>query len=186
MHQAQIVGALPALGQPAGDHPENDYPRHSYSFAGRLYPHKLPSMGPAHRVAHRDLIFLGDQILDLDLPPSTIAKRMTVARGTMTGILDSLQRRGLIRRIPHEEDGRRVLVEMTAEGAAGLMRLHHQLHRAEKRVMECLTESQQRSLLRILAVLQAHLLDKVLAASPARNDHPARPAGALRARTGSW
>lgn len=101
------------------------------------------------------------------LPPSTIAERMIVARGTMTGILNSLQRRGLIRRIPHEEDGRMVLIEMTSEGVARLTRLHPQLHRAEKRVMDCLTESQQRSLLGMLAALQAQLLDEVLAESPA-------------------
>jgi DNA-binding MarR family transcriptional regulator len=97
------------------------------------------------------------------LPPSAIAERMIVARGTMTGILNSLQRRGLIRRIPHREDGRMVLIEMTSEGAARLARLLPQLHQAEKRVMDCLTESQQRSLLRMLATLQAHLLDEVLA-----------------------
>ncbi len=103
------------------------------------------------------------------LPPSTIAERMIVARGTMTGILGTLERRGLIRRLPHEEDGRMVLIEMTPEGVARLTRLHPQLHRAEKRVMECLTESQQRLLLEMLAALQAHLIDEVLAESPAED-----------------
>src|SRR6476620_10997244 len=40
------------------------------------------------------------------LPPSTVAERMLVSRATVTGVLDSLERRRLIRRTAHPGDGR--------------------------------------------------------------------------------
>lgn len=92
------------------------------------------------------------------LPPSVIAGRMIVSRPTMTGILGSLERRGLIRRLPHPTDGRMALVEITPQGRERLVRLRPELHRAEKTWMECLTEAERRALLRMLARLQAEAL----------------------------
>jgi DNA-binding MarR family transcriptional regulator len=91
------------------------------------------------------------------LAPSTIAARMIVSRGTMTGILDSLERRGLVRRARHGSDGRMRLVEVTAEGSARAQRVLPRLHEAEKRWLDWLSEREQRQLLRLVAALQAHL-----------------------------
>src|SRR5262245_57040209 len=38
------------------------------------------------------------------LPPHVIAERLLVTSGTMTSLLDTLERRGLIRRVPHPTD----------------------------------------------------------------------------------
>jgi DNA-binding MarR family transcriptional regulator len=93
---------------------------------------------------------------DEPLPPSMIAARMVVSRPTITGILGSLERRGLIRRLPHPEDQRMVLIAITAEGAARVAHLLPELHRIEKRWMGCLSEAEQRALLRMLAKLQTN------------------------------
>lgn len=92
------------------------------------------------------------------LPPSTIAERMIVSRPTMTGILATLERRDLVRRLPHGGDRRMSLVEVTPEGCARLARLRPELHQAEKRWMGCLSEAEQRVLLRTIAKLQANAL----------------------------
>ena len=92
------------------------------------------------------------------LPPSTIAERMIVSRPTMTGILATLERRGLVRRLPHGGDRRMSLVEVTPEGRSRLARLRPELHEAEQRWMGCLSEAEQRALLRTLAKLQANAL----------------------------
>ena len=92
------------------------------------------------------------------LPPSTIAERMIVSRPTMTGVLGTLERRGLVRRLPHGKDHRMALIEITSEGRSRVERLRPELHQAEKRWMACLTEGEQRALLSMLAKLEANAL----------------------------
>src|SRR5690242_5045143 len=50
------------------------------------------------------------------LSPTQLAAHQLVATGTMTGRLDRLEKRGLVRRIPHPTDRRALEVELTAEG----------------------------------------------------------------------
>lgn len=52
--------------------------------------------------------------------PSELAARILVpvTTATMTGVLDTLERRGLVARGPHPTDRRRVLVRLTPAGAA--------------------------------------------------------------------
>jgi DNA-binding MarR family transcriptional regulator len=89
------------------------------------------------------------------LPPSEIAARMLLARPTITGILRSLERRGLVRRVPHPHDGRMQLLDATVEGRTRLDRVLPELHAIEKRWMGCLSVGEQRKFLRTLAQLQA-------------------------------
>ena len=50
------------------------------------------------------------------MSPSELGDRLIVTRSTVTGVLDSLERRGLVRRSPHPTDRRSVVVEITAKG----------------------------------------------------------------------
>jgi DNA-binding MarR family transcriptional regulator len=111
--------------------------------------HGIPSAA-----AFNALVVLADA--GRPLPPSVIAARMVLARPTVTGILRSLERRGLVRRLPHPQDGRMQLVAGTAEGHARLDRVLPELHAIEKRWMNCLSEAEQQALLAILARLQAN------------------------------
>jgi DNA-binding MarR family transcriptional regulator len=54
------------------------------------------------------------------LTPSEISVRMPVpvTTATMTGVLDTLERRGLVSRHPHPTDRRRVLIELDPDGRA--------------------------------------------------------------------
>jgi DNA-binding MarR family transcriptional regulator len=90
------------------------------------------------------------------LPPSVIADRMIVTRGTMTSVLDSLQRHGFITRVPHGSDRRMLLVEITEEGLSRVEAVLPRFHEVEKRWMSSLTPQEQRSLLDMLARLQAN------------------------------
>jgi len=56
-----------------------------------------------------------------------LAERMGVTTGTLTVLADRLEKAGLIRRKPHEEDRRSILVELTERGHA-LYREHDELH----------------------------------------------------------
>ena len=91
------------------------------------------------------------------LPPSAIAERIVITRGTLTGILDSLERRDLVKRMRHGMDGRMRLVTLTDAGRDCLRAARPTLHRTERRWLDSLTAEQQQLLLQMLAVLQAHL-----------------------------
>lgn len=91
------------------------------------------------------------------LSPSTIAERMVMSRGTMTEIVDTLERHGLVRRLAQTGDRRRRLVEATSEGSERLAALRPALHQAERRLVRALSEEEQRQMLRFVAALQSDL-----------------------------
>jgi DNA-binding MarR family transcriptional regulator len=93
------------------------------------------------------------------LEPCQLADRLLVSRPSITGLLDTLQSKGLVTRQPHSADGRRVLVELT-DVAHELLRDHVDAHYAEQeRVFSNFTEDE-------LATLVT-LLRKVEGATPA-------------------
>jgi DNA-binding MarR family transcriptional regulator len=61
------------------------------------------------------------------LEPCQLAERLLVSRPSMSGLLDTLERKGLIRRHPHRNDRRRVLVALTASGRR-LLDEHFPIH----------------------------------------------------------
>ena len=89
------------------------------------------------------------------LEPGVIAERLIITSGSMTSVLDTLEKRGLVRRRPHPRDRRKLLVEITDEGRAIVDRLLPSLHLRERAVMErALTAGEQRQLLTLLAKVQ--------------------------------
>jgi len=50
------------------------------------------------------------------LPPHALAERAGVTRATISGLLDGLQRDGLLQRRNDAEDGRRLQIVLTARG----------------------------------------------------------------------
>lgn len=63
-----------------------------------------------------------DALLELErgengrLSPGDLEANMLIAQYSLSRLLDRLERDGLIRRLPHPEDGRRQLVEITPKG----------------------------------------------------------------------
>lgn len=108
------------------------------------------------------------------LEPSVIAERLMVTTGSMTSLLDNLERRGLVRRLPHPDDRRKLLIDITPDAQAIVDELLPKLHARERDVLgAALTVAEQRTLLRLVA--------KVQRAAAAAGTTPA-PKGALRRR----
>ena len=97
------------------------------------------------------------------LEPCQLAERLLVSRPSVTGLLDTLQAKGLIVRRPHADDRRRVLVELTAEGLA-LLRSHFGRHYAEQNALFADLGPDEQSLL-------VSLLRRVRGAVPADLRH---------------
>ena len=101
------------------------------------------------------------------LEPSVIAERLLVTTGSMTSLLDNLEKRGLIRRQPHPEDRRKLLIDVTPAALAIVDELLPSMHAREREVMTAaLSPSEQRALLRSLAKLQQAALQARSAPAP--------------------
>ena len=90
-------------------------------------------------------------------PPNYISERLIVSRATVTGVLDTLVKRGLVRRESHPTDRRMVLVHLTETGARMADRVRHAVHRAEADWMSPLNEQERAQLTKLLGKLQRHL-----------------------------
>jgi len=82
-----------------------------------------------------------------------------ITRGSMTSILDTLEKRGLITRVAHPNDRRRLLVDVTPDARAILDELLPTLHAREREVIgAALSVKEQRELLELIAKLQHAVL----------------------------
>ena len=62
------------------------------------------------------------------LPLGKVSERLQVHRTSVTNIVDKLERDGLVRRVPHAEDRRATLAEVTAEGRRVALAATRALH----------------------------------------------------------
>ncbi|HXJ48659.1 MAG TPA: MarR family transcriptional regulator [Candidatus Acidoferrum sp.] len=90
-------------------------------------------------------------------PPNYISERLIVSRATVTGILDTLAKRDLVRREPHPTDRRMILVHLTRTGARMADKVRRTVHRAEAEWMGPLNEHERAQLTELLGKLQRHL-----------------------------
>src|SRR5437879_4354353 len=103
------------------------------------------------------------------LEPSVIAERLVVTTGSMTSLLDNLEKRGLVRRLPHPNDRRKLLIDITPEAQAIVDEFLPAFHARERDVVTAaLTTSEQRTLLRLLAKLQQAGADAISTPAPDR------------------
>lgn len=86
-----------------------------------------------------------------------IAERMMVAKPTVSGVLDSLESRGLAERRPCSADARVKEIHLTAKGRQVVRAVLPEVHRFELEVMTALAPAEQRQLLGLLARLQHRL-----------------------------
>lgn len=91
------------------------------------------------------------------LPPHEIAKRLIVSRATMTGLVDSLERRAYVNRRPHPTDRRMLLVEITDKGRQAADEFRPIVHRHHRMWFEPLDEKEKERLIDFLHRIQASL-----------------------------
>ena len=96
---------------------------------------------------------------DSPLPPHTIAERLITSRATVTGLIDSLERRRYVQRRPHLSDRRMLLVELTDTGRQVASAFRPIVHQQQKVWLEALSEQEQQQLIDTLERLQATLMD---------------------------
>src|SRR5579862_2953505 len=87
---------------------------------------------------------------DGPLTPTAITERTFIGKTTVTSVLDALERRGLVRRLPHPTNRRSVLIEVTASGARDCAEIIRRLHALEAQWLADMPEPDRQALLRLL------------------------------------
>ena len=108
------------------------------------------------------------------LPPHVIADRLLVTSGTMTSLLDTLERRGLIRRVPHPSDRRKLLIDITDEARAILDRMLPRIHGASRDAFAVLSDAECETLVGLLERVQTRLQELGSEAMPDRDERRRR------------
>jgi MarR family transcriptional regulator, 2-MHQ and catechol-resistance regulon repressor len=93
------------------------------------------------------------------LAPNQIADQLIISRATITGLLDTLEKRGYVRRQPHGSDRRMLLIELTDSGREVAHTFRVQVHQHQKAWLGVLNDQEQEQLLAWLQRLQAALAD---------------------------
>ena len=88
---------------------------------------------------------------------SDIADSVGVSRATMTGLLDGLESDGLIRRVDHPEDRRRITITLTANGRRLLDEILPDHMRRIASVMANLTKDDRKKLRELLEKVRTGL-----------------------------
>jgi DNA-binding MarR family transcriptional regulator len=87
---------------------------------------------------------------EVPLSPAEIAERTGVTRATVTGLIDTLERAGLVARTPHSDDRRMTSVVMTPRGEGILQKILPAHFRQMAWLMGPLDESERKSLVALL------------------------------------
>ncbi len=92
---------------------------------------------------------------DAPLSPAELAEHTGVTRATMTGLVDTLERDGLVTRTPDPDDRRMLAVGLTPRGEKLLQKVLPSHFRQLAQLMEPLSEPERKTLVRLLTkVLQ--------------------------------
>lgn len=116
------------------------------------------------------------------MSPSELGERLIVTRATVTGLLDSLERRGFVRRAPNPADRRRLLVEITPAGLDVVQQVRTTVHRAEKTWLADLSEAELRTYIELLHRIQESLADHLPIGASAQERTDKESVGPDRAR----
>ena len=82
-----------------------------------------------------------------------LAAEAGVTKGTLTGVLKTLEKRGLVRRHAHESDGRLVLVSLEPKGLGVIERLFPAFNMGEALVSSSLSEQEKEQLASLLRTI---------------------------------
>jgi len=88
------------------------------------------------------------------MSPSTIGERLIVTRATVTGVVDSLEKRGFVRRTAHPEDRRSHLVEITDDGLRVIQQVRALVHTSETEWLAGFSDDELRALIATLHRMQ--------------------------------
>jgi len=97
------------------------------------------------------LMMLDRPCIEDGMSPSELAEKLGVTRATVTGLLDGLERDGLISREMHPEDRRAFRIQLTEKGREFLSEMLPDHYRRIAGLMAHLNDEERRQLIALLA-----------------------------------
>lgn len=86
-----------------------------------------------------------------------VAQEAGVTKGTLTGVIKTLQNQKLIKRTPHRDDKRRVSISLSAKGQRVISELFPVFNEHETAAVSALSAAEQRELARLLRKVTHHI-----------------------------
>jgi DNA-binding MarR family transcriptional regulator len=143
---ARVPGADPAICQ---------------VFLNILHTGDVVSRGEAAFLARHGLsqarliiLVLLDSSEESSMRSSELAERANVSRATITGLLDALEKSGLVVRTPDARDRRASCVKITEKGRALLRKVHPLLFRWTESILSALSARERGQLVTLLRKTQ--------------------------------
>ena len=111
-----------------------------------------------------------------------IAERLLMTSASMTSLLDTLERRGLVERHPHPTDRRKVLIHLTGEAREIVDRVLPAVHAVITAALSDLAEPDREQLITSLTTIRSRLDALASQPSPAARARRKRRAAPARGR----
>jgi DNA-binding MarR family transcriptional regulator len=121
-----------------------------YRAAGAIRNHLERSVLAPHGLTWTGWVVLWVVWIWGDIEARHVAAEAGISKGTLTGVLSTLEARGLLARRTHPEDARRVLVALTPRGEQLMEELFPAFNAQESVVTEPLSVEEQRRLAEML------------------------------------
>jgi DNA-binding MarR family transcriptional regulator len=99
-----------------------------------------------------------------DRETNHLADDCGLAKGTLSGMLSTLEKTGLVERSRHPDDGRRVVVRLLAEGKETIERVFPEFNKHEAMFTDRLDDAEVHEMARLLRLVTATASDKPLVA----------------------
>ena len=90
---------------------------------------------------------------------SEIGNRMQVTKANITGLIDRLERQGLVKRIRRNDDRRKILAVITEKGRKFTENLMQRYREWSNEMIEVLDDNEKEQLIHIMSKLQKGLLN---------------------------
>lgn len=103
------------------------------------------------------------------LTPAALAERAGVTRATMSGLIGTLLKDGLVTRVPHKDDRRMTCVELTDRARQVLKEMLPEHFRDMAWLMQNLTEAERKTLIALLTKIQQRAAERP---TPPMSDDP--------------
>ena len=108
-------------------------------------------------VSDRELALLRELVAEGPMITRELGGRFRVPVSTMTGLVDRMEKKGLVRRVPGRRDRRSIELEATPAGTLALREHARGIEAIARGMLEALPERQQRSLIAILRTIAGRL-----------------------------
>lgn len=183
--QARLVGDLPAEAAFAAEYPGGDLLavqlaralEHLAGSVSAAVAQVWREHGLSHAAGNALAVIEG---ADRPLTPGEISAAMHITSGSMTSLIDTLVKKGLVRRTEHADDRRKVLVEITSAGRTCLDEALPSVVLRARDLQTGLTKTERRQLFELLGRWYDSLGDVDLTTVPVGTRH--RPARLTRDR----